>query len=176
MLSNQTTILYYRPQQSCGQGNVFTGVCLSTGGRGCLPQCMLGCHIPPDLAVTPPWGPGRHPPRTRQTPPGTWQTPPSPGTWQTPPSLGPGRHPPSPSPRDLADTPLPFPPGCGRPPGTRQTPPQMLTPTYGPRAAGTHPTGMHSCSLLISLFKRVRISKTYGNHRFPVKGKLTTGR
>ena len=121
MLSNQTTILYYRPQRSCGQGNVFTGVCLSTGGRGCLPQCMLGCHIPPDLA---------------DTPPGTWQTPP-----------GPGRH----------------------------HPPRMLTPTYGPRAAGTHPTGMHSCSLLISLFKRVRISKTYGNHRFPVKGKLTTG-
>ena len=63
----------YRPQRSCGQGNVFTGVCLSTGGGGCLPQCMLGCQTPPDQADTPPdkadhpLGPGRHPPR-KQTP------------------------------------------------------------------------------------------------------------
>ena len=26
---------FYRPQRSCGQGNIFTGVCLSTGG-GCV--------------------------------------------------------------------------------------------------------------------------------------------
>ena len=102
---------FYRPQRSCGQGNVFTGVCLSTGG--CLPQCMLGCHGPP--------GSGRHPPWDQGDPPGTRQTP-----------LGPGR-----------------------PPGTRQTPPWdqadttpppgKQTPAYGLRAAGTHPTGMHSC-------------------------------
>ena len=84
---------YYRPQRSCGQGNVFTGVCLSTGG-GCLPQCILGCHTPPDQADTPldqgdPPGLGRHPPGTRQTP------------------------------RDQAD-----PPGPGRPPRTRETPPR----------------------------------------------------
>ena len=82
---------YYQPQRSCGQGNVFTGVCLSTGGGGCLPQCMLGYQIP--------LGPGRHPPGTRQTPPGP-----------------------------------------GRPPGKQ-------TAAYGLRAAGTHPTGMHSCFL-----------------------------
>ena len=36
----------YRPQQSCGQGNVFTGVCLSTGGEGvCLSACWDA--IPP---------------------------------------------------------------------------------------------------------------------------------
>ena len=104
----------YRPQRSCGQGNVFTGVCLSTRGGGCLPQCMLGYQ------TTPP-GPGRPPdqadtPQTRQTPPRTRQTPPrAPG--RHPP--GPGRHPPGPRhplgpgrpPPDQADTPRP-----GRPP------------------------------------------------------------
>ena len=65
-----------------GQGNIFTGVCLSTGGG--LPQCMLG-----------------------YTPPG-------------------------------ADT----------PPRSRHPPPKQ-TPAYGQRAAGTHPTGMHSCLLLV---------------------------
>ena len=55
----------YRPQQSCGQGNVFTGVCLSTGGGGCLPQCMLGCHTPPGWR-TPPDG---EPPQWRTPPP-----------------------------------------------------------------------------------------------------------
>ena len=95
-------ITCYRPQRSCGQGNVFTGVCLSTGGGGCLPQCMLGCQIPLDQAhPTPPYqalprtgqippdqadppqeqadtppGTGRHPPRNRQTPPWNRQTPP----------------------------------------------------------------------------------------------------
>ena len=87
---------FYRPQRSCGQGNVFTGVCLSTGGGGCLPQCMLGCHTLPRDQGDPPAGPGR-PHGTRETPP------------------GPGR-----PPRDQADTP----PGPGRPPhGTRETPP-----------------------------------------------------
>ena len=55
----------YRPQRSCGQGNIFTGVCLSTGGGGCLPQCMLGCHTP-----------------QMENPPGRWRTPPG---WRTPP-------------------------------------------------------------------------------------------
>ena len=46
---------FYRPQRSCGRGYVFTGVCHSVNGGGCLPQCMLGYHTPP---------PGsRHPPR-----------------------------------------------------------------------------------------------------------------
>ena len=76
-----------------GQGNVFTGGCLSTGGV--LPQCMLGYH-PPE--AEPPPGPVGHPP------------------------------------------------GPGSPPRTRQTPtPGKQTPEYGLRAAGAHPTGMHSC-------------------------------
>ena len=56
----------YRPQRSC-EGYVFTGICLSTRGWGCLLQCMLGYH-PPEQ--TPPWSrpPGADPPE--QTPPG----------------------------------------------------------------------------------------------------------
>ena len=50
-----------------GQGNVFTTVCLSTGG--CLPQCML--EYPP-----PPRGPDTHP--REQTPP--WDQAPPPGS------------------------------------------------------------------------------------------------
>ena len=45
-----------------GQGNVFTGVCDSVHGGGCLPQCML--EYP--LEQTPP---GPDPPWTRHTPP-----------------------------------------------------------------------------------------------------------
>ena len=79
--------ILYRPQRSCGQGNVFTGVCLSTGGQGVsLSACWDA--IPPGTRQTPPG--------TRQTPPGTRQTPPR--TRQTPRDQadppGPGRHPP----------------------------------------------------------------------------------
>ena len=136
----------YRPQRSCGQGNIFTPVCHSVHRGG---SASMHAGIPPPLDQTPPWdqaapprirppprdqadppqirpplGPGR-PPRTRQTPPD--QTPPPqdqadpPGTWQTPPW-------------DLVDLP----------------PPGKQTPAYGLRAAGTHPTGMHSCSLMSS--------------------------
>ena len=71
-----------------GQGNIFTSVCLSTGGRGvCLSACW---DIPPPPEQThpgaeppeqtPPWS--RHPPQSRHpsgadTPPE--QTPPPPG-------------------------------------------------------------------------------------------------
>ena len=43
-----------------GQGNVFTGICDSVQGQGCLPQCMLG--YPPEQ--TPPQS--RHPPGSRR--------------------------------------------------------------------------------------------------------------
>ena len=127
---------YYRPQRSCGQGNVFTGVCLSTGGGGgCLPQCMLGCQTPLGPGRTPPgtslsacWD--ARPPAVRQTPPDQADTP---QTRQTPPR--PGRPP------DQADTP----PGPGRPLPGKQTP------AYGLRAADTHPTGMHSCFVAKSM-------------------------
>ena len=52
-----------------------------------------------------------------------------------------------------ADTPQSRPPGAdtpqSRPPGAdnpqSRHPPGKQTPAYGQRAAGTHPTGMHSC-------------------------------
>ena len=72
---------FYRPQRSCGQGNVFTGVCLSTGGEGvCLSACWDAIpprdqgDTPPDQADPP--GPGRPPWDQADTPPGTRQTPP----------------------------------------------------------------------------------------------------
>ena len=49
------------------------------------------------------------------------------------------------TPPDQADTPQ----TRQTPPWTRQTPPGKHTPAYGLRAAGTHPTGMHSCSFRI---------------------------
>ena len=56
-----------------GQGNIFTGICLSTGGEGCLPQCMLG-YTPLDQTPTPP--PGADPPRSRPPLPLGVDTPP----------------------------------------------------------------------------------------------------
>ena len=114
---------------------MFLQVCVCPRGGGCLPQCMLGCHAPPP----PDGGTPRmeNPPRTRQTPPQMEEPPP--GTRQTPPDGEP------PTPPDQAD-----PPPDGEPPGTRQTPPPgKQTPAYGLRAAGTHPTGMHSCSKIV---------------------------
>ena len=84
----------YRPQRSCGQGNIFTPVCHSVHRGG---SASVHAGIPPGTRQTPP-GPGSQPPGTRQTPP--WdQADPPPGPGRPPP--GPGRH----------------------PPGTRQTPP-----------------------------------------------------
>ena len=77
---------------------------------------------------------GYHPPGTRH--------PPRPGTHP------PDRHTPRPGtpPRDQADTPPG--PGPGRPP---RDPPGKQTPAYGLRAAGTHPTGMHSTTIVFVL-------------------------
>ena len=107
---------YYRPQRSCGQGNIFTPVCHSVHrGRGfCLNACW-DTTLPG--ADTSPWS--SHPPGT-DTPLGADTTPQE----QTPP---PGAANPPP------------------PPGA-DTPPREQTSAYGLRAAGTHPTGMHSCS------------------------------
>ena len=110
---------YYRPQRSWAKV-IFSQACVKNsvhrGGRGGLPQCMLG-----------------YPPGTRHTPPRADTTTP-PGTRHTTP------------PRDQAHPPLQsrHPPGPGTPP--EQTPPPgKQTAAYGQRAAGTHPTGMHSC-------------------------------
>ena len=115
----------YRPQLSC-EGYVFTGVCLSKGGRprevwggdGCLSACWdttpPGADTPQEQ--TPPKS--RHPPE--QTPPG--QTPPK---SRPPKSRHPqGRHPPK----------------SRHPPRADPPPPDTAT-----AADGTHPTGMHAC-------------------------------
>ena len=119
---------YYRLQRSWAKVMFLqASVILLTGG--CLPQCMLGytpprSRHPPGADTTP----KQTPPRSRhtsqadtpreQTPPGA--DPPGADTPQS-------RHPP------LADTPR------------SRHPPRKQTPAYGQRAAGTRPTGMHSC-------------------------------
>ena len=109
---------YYQPQRSCGQGNVFTGVCLST--VGCLPQCMLGCQTPrtrqgEPLQTT-------QIPQTRENPPRPGRTPldqgEPPGSGRENPP-GPGRTPP-----DQGETP----PDQGDPPQTRENPPDQGEP------------------------------------------------
>ena len=103
--------LHYRPQQSWGKV-MFSQVCVILFTAGCLPQCMLGYHTPPEQTC-PLWS--RHPPRSRHPP-------------------GADTHPPG------ADTPLEqthipqeqTPP----PPGTEHAE------RYGQRAGDTHPTGM----------------------------------
>ena len=76
--------IYYRPQRSCGQGNIFTPVILFTAGGVCLSACWdtpLGADTPQEQTLpreqTPPgsrtpWS--RHPPQ-EQTPPGSRHPP-----------------------------------------------------------------------------------------------------
>ena len=90
---------YYRPQRSCGQGNILHLSAILFGGG--LPQCMLGCHPPPrrppakdiPLPRRPPEG-GTHPLPRR--PPPAKETPPEGGTpmprrppqqWDPPPGI-----------------------------------------------------------------------------------------
>ena len=80
--------IYYRPQRSCGQGNVFTGVCHSFCSQGGLRRTPPRAGRPPQTRKNPPGTrenpPGReNPPQTRENPPGTRENPP--GTRQTPP-------------------------------------------------------------------------------------------
>ena len=135
--------LYVRLTFITGRNEVVAKVmfyrCVSVhrGGGGRVSASVhAGMPDPPPDQTGPP-GSGRHPP-DQADPPGS------------------ARHPP-----DQADPPGPArPPRQGRPPRTSQTPPGQAdyppdkadppgkqTPAYSLRAAGTHPTGMHSCSL-----------------------------
>ena len=58
------------------------------------------------------------------------------GEWGVSASVHAGIHPPPPGSRH---------PPRADPPGADTPPPQEQTAAYGQRAAGTHPTGMHSC-------------------------------
>ena len=71
------SIFYYRPQRSCGQGNIFTPVCHSVHRGVCLRQNPLGADTPPPPGADIPWvrhplgaynPPGSRHPR-QQTPP-----------------------------------------------------------------------------------------------------------
>ena len=73
-------VYYYRPQQSCGQGNVFTGVCHSFCSQGGSPE------IPPGPGRTPPPGPGRPCPPSRENPPSPRQVGDAPRTRENPPT------------------------------------------------------------------------------------------
>ena len=59
-------IYFYRLQRSC-EGYVFTPVCHSVHRRGCLPQHMLGYHLP---GAGTPLGPGTSPKQGPGIPPG----------------------------------------------------------------------------------------------------------
>ena len=105
-----------------GQGNVFTSVYDSVHRGG---VCLSACWD-----TTSPRPGSRHPPE--QTPPPRSRPPPEQTPReQTPPPKS--RHPPP-----GADT--------HHPSGSRHLPPGKRTPAYSQRAAGTHSTGMHSCS------------------------------
>ena len=114
---------------------LHVSVILLTGGRS-------PGRPPPPGRENPPWHPPRDQsdrPRTRQTHPlGPGRPPrqgePPPDQADTPP--GPGRHPPR------QGEP---PPGRENPPDQADIPPRKKTAAYGQWAAGTHPTGMHSC-------------------------------
>ena len=124
----------YRPQRSC-EAYVFTSVCLSTGGGGVSASVHAGMPPRPD---TPP---GADPPDPSDPPSGS-RLPPRVETprqgdppWQGDP---PGK-----------ETPL-----ARRPPGKEipqdQTPPGTRPPQDTTTAAdGTHPTGMHSCFIMV---------------------------
>ena len=98
---------YYRPQRSCGQGNIFTPVCHSVHGGGgfCLNACWDTNPPGPD-----PPRPGTHHRPGADTP----QSRPPPGT-RSPPDLHTHTPPPSRSPPEQT------PPGT--PPGSRHPPP-----------------------------------------------------
>ena len=119
----------YRPQRSCGQGNVFTGVCHSFCSQGGVSGEPLWTRENPPRPGRPP-GTRENPPRTRENPPRPRRPPRTrenpPWTRQTPQDQG---EPPS----DQRD-----PPGPGRPPGPRRPSPDQGDP---PGPGRTPPPG-----------------------------------
>ena len=104
--------------------------------------CPQGGRVSASVHAGMPYPPGWRPPQM-ENPPG-WRTPLGwriPPRWRTPPLDG--EHPPG----------MENPPWMENPPGWRtprmeNPPPGKQTTAYCLRAAGTHPTGMHSCSLI----------------------------
>ena len=75
-------VCHYRPQRSCGQGNVFTGVCDSVHRGG---VCLSACWDTTTPRSRHPLGAGTP---LEQTPPGSRHTPWSRPPKQTPPPPG----------------------------------------------------------------------------------------
>ena len=124
------------------EGNIFTSVCQEFCPQGGEGVCLSACwDTPPEQ--TPP---GADTPQ-EQTPYPPEQTPPS---RSRPPSPGPDT-PPEQTPSQEQTPPRPDTPLTRHPPS-----PGRQTPAYGLRAAGTHPTGMHSCYSCLSGHKGVR--------------------
>ena len=127
---------------------LHVSVILYTGGVSGEPPRDQG--EPPRTRQTPPRDQGEPPlGRTRQTPPPDQGEPPRdqgdpPRTKENPPPQT------RQTPPDQADP--PHPPGTKEnpPPGPRRTPPGKKTAAYGQWAAGTHLTGMHSCSYIFA--------------------------
>ena len=118
-------VYFYRPQRSWAKV-IFSQACVKNSVHGGGVSVSVHAGIPPRT---------RHPPRDQAHPPGPG-TPPE----QTPP--GPGTPPPETRHTPRADTPR----DQAHPPGDQaHPPPGKQTAAYGQRAAGTHPTGMHSC-------------------------------
>ena len=124
----------YRPQRSWAKV-IFSQACVknSVHGGGGEGVCLSACWDTPQTRHPPPRDQAHPPEQTHprdqahtpeQTPPGTRHTPHPPGPGTPPPQT---RHTP------------PQRPGTPPPPGKQ-------TAAYGQRAAGTHPTGMHSCN------------------------------
>ena len=118
-------MFYYRPQRSWAKV-IFSQACVKNsvhvGGGRVSASVHAGIHHSP-------------PPRSRH--------PLGPGTPQAdiPPRADPQEHPPRSRP------PLEQTPPRNHPP--EQTPPSLQTAAHGQRAAGTHPTGMHSWFLIM---------------------------
>ena len=75
----------YRPQRSCGQGNIFTPVCHSVHSGGvCLSACPPRADTPPEQTPPPGSRQPTHPPPTRP-PPWSRHQPPPPGADTPPP-------------------------------------------------------------------------------------------
>ena len=155
-------LCHYRPQRSCGQGNIFEPVCHSVH-RGVVSHKALRqtppradtpwTRPPPPYQAHHPPRPGRHPPG--QTPPGA--DPPGPGTSprpnthtpeQTPPWT---RHTPHPTRHNPLEQTPPSPeqtlPGPGTTPLGPGTPPRPGTPPSRadtPKTRHTPPQSIHS--------------------------------
>ena len=171
-------------KRSLGQGNMFTGMCLATGGSTPQDQVHPPGQVHPLGPGTPPSGtrypPDQVPPRTRYTP---WdQAPPG----SRPPGADTSRdqvpqYQVPPTPQDQVHPWDQVLPGQGTPPqnqvlpGIRYSPtrpgtPPLLPPArytsppgrYGQRTGGTHPTGMQSC-FSISLCVQKKQNKTKQN-------------